>query len=645
MAGDLDIHEAAFVLRPATEGRAADAFSRVEETEGRVLHRYGPRVMIGEVPAGRVLEETANLARLAADDLDAAGALGLAAFALRQSPEFAAAKANRPFDGADWDREGAEPPDLPPGMAHDLGADAAAGTVESAAAPAGPTSAQLVGSVAVGLVIVSGPTAALRFSAAEVTKIAAEVQNGLSWLGSRSTGGKVVFTYDIRQVSISTPPNPASPDLEGLWRNPAMAQLGFAANFTGVAAYVESLRTRFQTRWTFCAFFVKYPAIHYGYASIGGPRIVLQAPYDGWGPDNLDRVFAHETGHIFSAPDEYASTGCTCGGNWGVYGQPNGNCANCAPGGGAKCIMKSNDWAMCSYTPWHLGFFWPQGRLLAATAVSPQPPDSVVFGNRLFAFWKANDAANRIFFSASTNNSAWPAGKTINNVDATPLAPSAVVFAGKLHLFWKSNDASNRIFGSASADGAAWPNGKAINATDSTPQPLATAVFGNKLYLFWRAGDAAGRIFYSASADGVTWPKGKPINNVDATALAVSAVAFGNQLYLFWKTNAASNRIFFSASSDGVTWPNGKAINPTDSTPQPVASVVYKNSLYLFWKTNDASNRIYHSVSSSGTSWPTGTPVSSFDTTRWRFPPPFRSNGSTSSGRPTIRPTGSSTAP
>jgi hypothetical protein len=78
---------------------------------------------------------------------------------------------------------------------------------------------------------------------------------------------------------------------------------------------------------------------------------------DGWGPDNIDRVFAHETGHIFGCPDEYASSGCDCGGAWGRFGRPNTNCENCAPGGGVACLMKANTWAMCSVTPAHLGWF------------------------------------------------------------------------------------------------------------------------------------------------------------------------------------------------------------------------------------------------------------------------------------------------
>jgi len=223
-------------------------------------------------------------------------------------------------------------------------------------AQAAPTSSFLEGSVAVGLVIVEGPGTALRFTEEERTKVVAEVQNGLTWLAGQNPAAGVNFTYDIKAVTLNVTADPTVADLEGRWRDPAMAALGFPGSWSGVLAYVESLRTRFTTRWTYCAFFTKYPLSHFAYASIGGPRLVMDYANDGWGPENIDRVFAHESGHIFGCPDEYASSNCNCGGSWGRFEKPNLNCELCAPGGGVTCLMRYNDWTMCDVTPPHLGW-------------------------------------------------------------------------------------------------------------------------------------------------------------------------------------------------------------------------------------------------------------------------------------------------
>lgn len=354
MSGDLNINERLIIV----DNRGLEAASLLQQGDaapqqampGRVLHVYGDRVRIVEESAGmesrqldRATTPTREFGVLADGALTEVEALGVAAFRLRSSAEYAKAKQHRVGQGKRWN--------FPPGGCTQAPQPAGDMALADSAAP--PTSAYLEGSIAVGVVIVGGPTADLQFTAAERTQIVAEVQNGLTFYSSTFPAAGLTFVYDIRNVELTVPANPSAPDLEALWRDPAVSSLGFSGSWAGVGQYVEHLRQTLRTRWTYCVFFTKYPVFHFAYASL--PRVVMQYANDGWGPDNIDRVFAHETGHIFGCPDEYASSGCTCGGSFGRWGKANTNCQNCAPGGGITCLMKANDWAICPFTPSHLG--------------------------------------------------------------------------------------------------------------------------------------------------------------------------------------------------------------------------------------------------------------------------------------------------
>lgn len=132
-----------------------------------------------------------------------------------------------------------------------------------------------------------------------------------------------------------------------------MSQLGFSTGIGGVHDYARSIRTSLATRWAYVGFFTKFPVRHFAYAL--KPRLVMHYDNNGWGHDNIDRVFTHETRHIFGCPDEYPSSRCDCTTRFGYLQEVNGNCQTCAPSF-TSCIMASNDPAMCSYTRTHLGW-------------------------------------------------------------------------------------------------------------------------------------------------------------------------------------------------------------------------------------------------------------------------------------------------
>ncbi|SNQ46521.1 conserved hypothetical protein [Frankia canadensis] len=420
--------------------------------------------------------------------LNRAETLGLDAFRLRASSAYRRLKAARPRDGHAWDMDrpctdvppprgagsgagvvpgagpaGGEGPDggdaggdptaaatpralangfsplLAPGatLAAPGGADTgAAGATPTAGAASAPTSARLEGSVAIGLIMVEGPTADLQFSAAERTKVVAEVQNGLSWYATTNPAAELSFHYDIQIVRLSVAPNPHATDLEALWRDPTMDRLGFAADFDGVYAYVDALRSRLRTAWSYCVFFTKYPVGYFAYSSIGGPRIVMSYANDGWGPDNIDRVFTHETGHIFGAPDEYGGADCDCGGQWGVFATPNGNCDTCAPSP-VDCLMRSNAFTLCRYTPSQLG--WGHGvagnpALVQSKGLGKAGNFEVVVPSSHFGLthvWRDNDATGYPW------RDPWRTAQAVGQVDAVTMVQSTLANPGPLEVAFR----------------------------------------------------------------------------------------------------------------------------------------------------------------------------------------------------------------
>ena len=377
MAGDLPIEEILVVhgVEPQGEGEADEGTGtrpvEAADEPGRLLHRYGERVQIrvggGEGGGARVPELSDDVL----EGLTETERFGIAALRLRASDDYVAAKANRPREGDRWNMPGCDMVPQPylggtvlgPQSRLSRALGGPLGTLADALTPGdartlGPgTSEWLTGSVAVGVVIVNGPTAATQFTAAEQTTVVAEVQAGLRWLGSFNPWAGVTWSYDIRPVNITTQTNATASDNESRWRDPAVGELGFQQNWNGVLDYVRWLRSDRRTNWAYCVFFVKgYPLDWFGYAAINGPRIVMEYANDGWGPSNIDRVFAHESGHIFGAPDEYASSNCDCGGSWGRWGEANSNCENCAGASGVGCLMRANEWKMCRPTTRHLGW-------------------------------------------------------------------------------------------------------------------------------------------------------------------------------------------------------------------------------------------------------------------------------------------------
>jgi len=332
-----------FALKPNSGQR------EVLDLGGRVLHQFSPTVFVAELPAAVTPDALEHSQGHPIEPLDAGLQLAVDAW---QSLNASVDAAPTATEGLSWDTDGFQSPS----KVETAPSIAASPVLLSTGTP---TSLYMVGSVAVGIVLVSRDQGSEVLSSAEQTTIIQQVQRGLHWLATAEPRARLTFSYDIRPVTVTTNPGPdnTEPDdfekFEKGWRDAALASLGYGAGAVGYRAYAQDIQRRFGTRWAYVAFFTKYQLKHFAYAI--DEKVVMDYANDGWGPANIHRVFAHESCHIFGAADEYGS--CVCGGSHGQLGVPNNNCVNCfPPGNQVACLMNANTLAMCEWSRRQIGW-------------------------------------------------------------------------------------------------------------------------------------------------------------------------------------------------------------------------------------------------------------------------------------------------
>ncbi|MEO8015831.1 MAG: hypothetical protein ABI642_16955, partial [Polaromonas sp.] len=395
----------------------AAASEEVARWGGRITQQFSPTVFVAELPDA--VDEAAMTASTdqPTQPLDEASQLAVDAWTNGvQARSARAGQARSATEDLSWDTPGYEPPrELETLEVRTRAAGAPEVPSESTGTP---TSRYLIGSVAVGVVLVSRNTGAEVLSSAERVKIIQEVQEGLGWLAGVEPRARVSFVYDIRTVTVSSAPGPyagvadAYESYERDWRDAALASMGYAAGRPGYQKYASDLRASRHTDWAYVAFFTKYPLNHFAYAIV--EKVVMNYANDGWGPDNINRVFAHESCHIFGAADEYGS--CSCGTTSGHLAVPNSNCVNCfPPGTQLACLMNANTLEMCTFSRKQIGWDdrlfprqvgWSGWVALGAPAVGFTGAPAVVSRNGTVCNIYARGADNALWQKAWFNN-AW----------------------------------------------------------------------------------------------------------------------------------------------------------------------------------------------------------------------------------------------
>jgi hypothetical protein len=317
---------------------------------GRVTQQFTERVLVAVLPETVEPESLVAATVQQPDSLDPASELAAGAWRDFQAKLIQEAAPSE-TEGVSWDAGNREPPDRPEDL-DPTEAPVAPTELEPQRSTGTPTSLYMTGSVGVGVVIVSG-TADFQLTPAEQQTVIQEVQEGLDFLANAEPRAQLSFIYDIRPVTVSAAPGStvSYESAESPWRNEALGAMGFAASRQGSIDYVNDLKQRLDTNWAFVAYFTKYPLRHFAYAV--AEKTVMHFDNDGWGTSLINRVFAHETCHIFGAADEYGS--CGCGESHGYLSVPNSNCVNC-PGTQLDCLMSGNVLQMCEWSRGQIGW-------------------------------------------------------------------------------------------------------------------------------------------------------------------------------------------------------------------------------------------------------------------------------------------------
>ena len=331
------------------------AREELDNLGAQITQQFTDRVFVANLPDDVKEKSLSSSSTKQPADLDEISKL--AADAWKNLQQKVTDRSAAPEQGIKWDTPGFEPPN----KGHDdLENQAPEATDRSTGTP---TSLHMNGSIAVGIIIVGGTGAGLGFSNADNLKVIQEVQEGLGFLANAEPRAKITFVYDIRIITVSAAPGSTGSyeSAEAPWRNAALAAMGYPATRQSSITYVEDLRNSRNTSWAYVGYFTKYPLHHFAYAV--SEKTVMHFDNDGWGTDQINKVFAHESCHIFGAADEYGS--CTCGGSHGHLGAPNNNCTNCA-GAKVPCLMDSNTLTLCDWSKQQIGWdesLFPQGVL------------------------------------------------------------------------------------------------------------------------------------------------------------------------------------------------------------------------------------------------------------------------------------------
>ena len=313
----------------------------IRASGGRVTHIFPPAALIGEVPVSASLPVGVRALHRQVVDEEALSVLNGEARCAAQIWNALLSPEAPPETAQSLDTLGAEL------VGDAMNAPAPEG-VQTLAASDDPTpgyaetSEYFIGRVAVGIVLPesdgSVDDSTEDWTEDERARVLSEITAALDWWAAQEPDAHLTFVYDdgtSDPVPTGYEPIGRPQDDQSLWIGDVMEKKGYTGSsyFGQVREYNNDLRDEYDTDWAFTIFVVdssndddnRFADEYFAYAYLGGPFTVMTYGNNGYGPQNMDAVAAHEIGHIFLALDQYDAAHQPCTRQSGYLGVENQN--------------------------------------------------------------------------------------------------------------------------------------------------------------------------------------------------------------------------------------------------------------------------------------------------------------------------------
>lgn len=171
----------------------------------------------------------------------------------------------------------------------------------------------------------------------EEEKATEELISAMDWWARHSPGQELTFSYEINYAVpvLVEPMEDGQNQIEEVWAGQSLTHLGYAGrtHFDQSRQYINDMRANYNADWGVVIFVLHGFAGQWfdmmgsalAYAYLGGPLNVNVYSNGYLGPEKLDRVIAHETGHSFYTLDEYPVAPVSCSSRSGYLNVENAN--------------------------------------------------------------------------------------------------------------------------------------------------------------------------------------------------------------------------------------------------------------------------------------------------------------------------------